>query len=178
MKAVANCPIQNQMQLAALPPTSAAAKEHSFRVYHQVQQWLGVDLPPTQWGWQLRNRNQQPVLTCQAPAPEKLLNLISCNCKSGCERLCGCKKTGLICTVLCGHCNGNGCSNSDSPVVCESEMDEEHSVDENRQGAYFSSDSQLLGDEAVDFHMSDEEISIHDESDEFPENTRKRKCKT
>ena len=56
-------------------------------------------------------------------------------------------------------------------------MDEEHSV-ENREGADFSSDSQLLGDEAVDFHMSDEEISIDDESDEFPENTRKRKCKT
>ena len=67
---------------------------------------------------------------------------------------------------------------TDSPVVCESEMDEEHSVDENREGAYFSSDSQLLGNEAVDFHMSDEEISIDDESDEFPENTRKRKCKT
>ena len=79
MKAVANCPVQNQMQLAALPPTSAAAKEHSFRVYHQVQQWLGVDLPPTQWGSQLRNGNLQPVLTCQAPAPEKLLKiLISC----------------------------------------------------------------------------------------------------
>jgi hypothetical protein len=178
MKAVANCPVQNQMQLAALPPTSAAAKEHSFRVYHQVQQWLGVELEPTQLGWQLKNGNLQPVLTRQAPAPEKLLTLISCNCKSGCEQSCGCKKAGLICTVLCGHCHGNGCSNSDSPIVCESEMEGEPVFDEKSEGVDFTSDSPVLGNEAFDFHMPDEEFSTDDESYEFPEDPRKRKCKS
>ena len=36
-------------QLECLPPTSAAAVYHSLRVYHQVQQWKGVNvarLPP------------------------------------------------------------------------------------------------------------------------------------
>ena len=33
MKAVANCPIQNKIQLAALPPTSSAAQEHSFSLF-------------------------------------------------------------------------------------------------------------------------------------------------
>ncbi|XP_028418322.1 uncharacterized protein LOC114543611 [Dendronephthya gigantea] len=183
MKAVANCPVNNQMQLAALPPTSAAAKEHSFRVYHQVQQWLGVELPPTQWGWQLKNGNLQPVLTRQAPAPEKLLTLISCNCKSGCERSCGCKKAGLVCTVLCGHCNGNGCSNSESPIVCESEMDGEHIFDEKSEGIDVISDSPILENEAFDVHVPDEELSIDNQSDEleFPSataNPRKRKSKT
>ena len=111
-------------------------------------------------GWQLKNGNLQPVLTRQAPAPEKLLTLISCNCKSGCERSCGCRKAGLICTALCGHCRGNGCSNSDSPIVCESEMDGEHIFDEKSEGNDFISDSLILGNEAVDFDMPDEEFSI------------------
>lgn len=113
MKAVANCPVQNKIQLAALPPISAAAKEHSFRVFHQMQQWLGVELPPTEWGWKLSDGQLQPVFMCQPPEPEKLLSLISCNCKSGCERSCGCKKAGLFCNVMCGYCQGNGCSNSE-----------------------------------------------------------------
>jgi len=50
LKAVARCPVPNKILLVALPPTSAAAREHSFRVYHQMQQWLGVELPPTEWG--------------------------------------------------------------------------------------------------------------------------------
>ena len=37
--------------LAAFPPTSAAARHHSLLTYLQVQQWLGRDLPPTEWGW-------------------------------------------------------------------------------------------------------------------------------
>ena len=37
--------------LAAFPPTSAAARQHSLRTYLQVQQWLGRDIPPTGWGW-------------------------------------------------------------------------------------------------------------------------------
>ena len=41
-KAVATCPIQ----LAALPPTSAAARDPTWHVYHQVQSWLGNDPLP------------------------------------------------------------------------------------------------------------------------------------
>ena len=36
-----------RLTLAALPPTSAAAREHSKRTYLQVQQWSGRDLMPT-----------------------------------------------------------------------------------------------------------------------------------
>ena len=49
MKAVATCPIQ----LWALPPTSAAAREHSWHVYHQVQSWLGNNPLPSDLGWDL-----------------------------------------------------------------------------------------------------------------------------
>jgi len=165
MKAVANCPVQNKIQLAALPPTSAAAREHSFRVYHQVQQWLGVELPPTEWGWELINGQLQPVLTRQPPAPEKLLSLISCSCKSGCEQSCGCKKSGLFCTILCGHCHGNGCSNSENPVISVSETDGEHDFDAKGSNE-FNSDSLVLTNETFDFQMADEDLAVEDNFDE------------
>ena len=44
-----------KFDLATLPPTSAAARQNSFRVYHQVQQWRGVALDPIDWGWKLKD---------------------------------------------------------------------------------------------------------------------------
>lgn len=43
------------VQVYTLPPTSAAAKYHSMRVYHQVQEWTNSDktLLPNEWGWSL-----------------------------------------------------------------------------------------------------------------------------
>ena len=70
MKAVAKCPIHDQLQLASFPPTSAAAKEHSLRVYHQMQHWLGFDLLPSDWGWKMVNGALHPVLTHKPPAPD------------------------------------------------------------------------------------------------------------
>ncbi|KYN11018.1 hypothetical protein ALC57_16836 [Trachymyrmex cornetzi] len=39
------------VNLANLPPTADAAKQHYFRVYLQVQSWLSNDMPPEEWGW-------------------------------------------------------------------------------------------------------------------------------
>jgi hypothetical protein len=36
-----------------LPHTSSAAQYHSQRVYHQAQQWNGVDLSAEDWGWKI-----------------------------------------------------------------------------------------------------------------------------
>ncbi|KAG5898454.1 hypothetical protein JTB14_015463 [Gonioctena quinquepunctata] len=41
--------------LSALPPTEGAARQHAFRVYHQIQFLLGNELPPVQWGWKLES---------------------------------------------------------------------------------------------------------------------------
>ena len=32
-----------------LPPASGAAEQHSYRVYHQIQQWEGTNLDPSVW---------------------------------------------------------------------------------------------------------------------------------
>jgi len=51
------------VQPECLPPSSAAAVYHSLRVYHQVQQWRGVTLPPQDWGWKLFDAKLLPVRT-------------------------------------------------------------------------------------------------------------------
>jgi hypothetical protein len=104
--------LNNNFQLAALPPTSAAAKQHSFRVFHQVQLWRGVHLPETGWGWKLVcGNNLFPIATEEPVAPDFLLKLIFCSCKAGCSKACRCRKAGLSCTAMCGHCRGLSCTN-------------------------------------------------------------------
>lgn len=111
-KATAKLNLKSKFELASLPPTSAAARQHSLRTYLQVQQWQGINLNPTDWGWKLSAGTLQPVPTLVNVAPDELLNMVSCNCKTGCKQACGCRKSGLLCTSMCGQCNGLSCTNS------------------------------------------------------------------
>ena len=68
-----------------LPPTSSAAAYHSLRVYLQVQEWMGrQDLQPEDWGWQQRGGKLLPILMDKEAAPANLLEVVRCNCKTGC----------------------------------------------------------------------------------------------
>jgi hypothetical protein len=113
------------VQLACLPPTSASAQQHLFRVYYQVQVWLGNKLTPEDQSWKLVDNTLEQIQTLLPPAPEKLLNTIFCNCKKGCNAKCGCKKVGLFCSLACISCQGQSCSNVESPLgedtydICE-----------------------------------------------------------
>lgn len=98
--------------LSKLPPTSAALKQHSYRVFHQIQSWLGKNMQPTQWGWKKMGNILSPVFTTEAPAPISILKVISCNCKKGCGKRCGCVRVGLRCSTMCSNCHGQGCLNS------------------------------------------------------------------
>jgi hypothetical protein len=107
---------KKRVQLACLPPTAASAHQHFYRVYYQVQVWLGNQLDPEQWGWKHVNNVLEPIHTLLPPAPENLLNSIFCNCKKGCNSRCGCKKVGLFCSLACTTCQGQSCSNVESPT--------------------------------------------------------------
>ena len=101
----------------SLPPTTDAAKQHSLRVYHQVQAWLGNDLDPTKWGWQIHkgqdSEKLKPIRMQKDAAPESLLKLVKCNCHGKCDKnTCSCRKNGLLCTLACGHCKGISCTNA------------------------------------------------------------------
>ena len=100
-------------QLQSLPPTSAAAKYHSYRAYYAVQEWLGnaTDVMPTEWGWKLPGGVLSPVLTDRPVASESVLLIVSCGCKINCGKKCKCRRARLYCAPMCSSCIGQTCSN-------------------------------------------------------------------
>ncbi|CAG9815364.1 unnamed protein product [Phaedon cochleariae] len=106
----AKAAFKTSSKIAALPPSAAAATQHSFRVYLQVQQWLGVEKNAEDWGWKRATNGLEPINSLQAPAPLELLRLVSCRCIKTWAKKCSCKKAGLDCTNLCIDCEGS-CNN-------------------------------------------------------------------
>jgi len=101
------------VEVQSLPPTSDAAKYHSYRVYYQVQVWMGKgdDLKPENWGWILRRGEFEPKTMDSSQAPESLLKFIRCQCKGDCDsKRCSCRKHELECSSAC-YCKGVSCQN-------------------------------------------------------------------
>ena len=67
-----------QVEPRTLPPTSAAAKFHNYRVFLQICQWKSIDcdLSPELWGWTKGDAGLSPTMTDLPPAPEDLLKII------------------------------------------------------------------------------------------------------
>ncbi|XP_063235988.1 uncharacterized protein LOC134538524 [Bacillus rossius redtenbacheri] len=112
--------LRSNFDLAKLPPTSEACREHLLRVYLQVQTWLGNRLSPTEWGWEIEvakkngclKKTLKPTISSKPFAPNDLLFLVSCSCKLGCGNYCRCRKSNLQCTAMCENCSGLSCYNS------------------------------------------------------------------
>ena len=96
-----------------LPPTSDSARFHSYRVFHQVQRWKGVNLSAYEWGWIRKGNFLFPKFSSKESAPAALLKLIKCNCRTLCTQKsnCTCQKHGLRCSPMCGSCRGVSCCN-------------------------------------------------------------------
>ncbi|GBP45037.1 hypothetical protein EVAR_23511_1 [Eumeta japonica] len=110
-KQFAKAVTKSTFNLSSLPPTQDTASFHNFRVYHQVQSWLGNYNDPEDWGWKKCGKLLMPVQNCKPPAPPELLKLIFCKCKGNCGAMCGCRKAGMKCSAVCFHCSGETCSN-------------------------------------------------------------------
>lgn len=110
-----------------LPPTSAAAKFHSYRAYYQVQCWMGSqteNLSALDWGWFMQDGLLKPVTTDLAAAPQNVLQVVKCGCKTMCRTLkCSCRKNGIECNAACTGCKGLHCTNSKKE--CGEELSEE-----------------------------------------------------
>lgn len=90
--------------LSSLPPTMAAFKSHcerARRAHYQAALWRSAGMPsppsldPQKLGWQKKGSALKPVyLSEQRPvAPEQILNIISCGCKTACKSAsCTCTK--------------------------------------------------------------------------------------
>ena len=111
-----------------LPPTSAAAKYHSMRVYLQVLEWKNCSnsVNPLEWGWKESDGKFTPALTDLPPAPDNLLKMIRCNCRTDCSSMrCTCRKHNVKCSPACGNCRGSGCTNSTIPEQLDGDIDDE-----------------------------------------------------
>ena len=118
----------NRVEPRSLPPTSAAARYHSYRVYLQIFQWKSphCTLREESWGWKVTESGFVPILTDRPPAPADLLKIIRCDCKTDCSSgCCTCRKNGLKCTLACGDCQGSSCTNASAMLLEEGDSDEE-----------------------------------------------------
>ena len=103
-----------------------------------------------EWGWQLEGTSLKPILTDQKPAPEDLLKVIRCSCKSASKNQCGigskctCRVNGLLCVSACGDCRGDSCMNAEKVTIVNdsdaSNSDSESSDDMQTSGELFADD--------------------------------------
>ena len=119
----------SRVEPKSLPPTSAAAKYHSHRVFLQICHWKNpeCELLAEAWGWSLTENGYNPIMTDLSPAPEDLLKVVRCNCTTDCGNArCSCQKHGLKCTLACGQCRGSACSNAGIAMIeDEDQLDDE-----------------------------------------------------
>lgn len=76
--------LRDNYNLAALPSTKPAAKQHFLRVFLQIQQWAGSSLDSPKWGWVTNKNGLVSITTDQEPASQSLLSTLSSNCTKGC----------------------------------------------------------------------------------------------
>lgn len=158
---------KSKFNLSSLPASKAAARQHSLRCYHQVQKWLGCEKLFEQWGWKQGPDGLTPVLSLKEPAPQEVLQYISCKCKSGCDGLCGCRKAGLKCSPICYNCHGQSCNNIRTPYddECEDDYDEDKQDDmtqfltqTNQFGEPFDPELEYSDATHIDFAAMEESV--------------------
>lgn len=92
---------------ADLPPTRDALVQHVYRSNFQAYLWKhclerGVVPSPEEHGWETRNSNLTITWMTRPAAPSALLELMRCECSSGCSTAtCRCFKNSLPCTDAC-----------------------------------------------------------------------------
>ena len=121
---------RQSFQLQSLPPTESAAAQHHYRVYHQVQNWLGNHKNPLDWGWTLTKRGVEPVKVVGSLIPNQLLESFSCKCKTDCKsEKCTCRKHRLNCSEIFTNCFPK-CTNLKEITIIEY-YDEDDVVDDD-----------------------------------------------
>lgn len=111
----------SNFELASLPPTTEAAQLHLKRVYLQVQSWLGNNLDPREWGWVEKDGYLDPQRNSKDIAPDFIIKLLFCGCKSVCSKTCTCKKVGMKCSSSCTICIGQYCDNATNVSFVEND---------------------------------------------------------
>lgn len=105
-----HCAKGGKVEPEALPPCQSSLRLHVTRANYQAAIWKRAIVPlpvipsPGGHGWEVDNISNvvKFVWLGSKPAPEKVLELLSCTCKRACTvDNCCCLKAGLKCTDMC-----------------------------------------------------------------------------
>ena len=116
---------KGRLESEKMPPTQRVAYFHGLCAHLQIVTWKLLDtadfqLKPEDRGWQVKNGGLVPVMADKDVAPECLLQVVRCHCKSSenqCKsNRCSHKKYNLSCVATCGECHGEDCHNKE---VCK-----------------------------------------------------------
>ena len=116
-----------------LPPTLGALRQHVLRVYIQARVWgqasialQDPQLDPMQNGYHKESDGQlKPTVTNALPAPQAVIEMVSCHCKTDCSSArCSCRTRNLSCTDLC-QCSSDCEVDEDTPSRYETDDDDD-----------------------------------------------------
>ena len=123
-----------QYKSEKLPPTKSTLREKILRSHYTSLVCKSAHLPspilpdPKEFGWRWNSpeKSYESIMTKNLPAPESVIELCICKCKTGCTSLrCMCKKNSMLCTEMClcvDCCNGE---NDNDNVDSDIDIDEE-----------------------------------------------------
>ena len=92
------------------PPASNAAHYHLCRSFCQASKWLhacklchaNLPSPISSGGFKETNGQLVPIMVTTNPMPKMLVELIICDCQTGCgTKKCACKRGCIKCCLLC-----------------------------------------------------------------------------
>ena len=115
------CARKGEIESHQLPPCKDSLSKHSLRANYQAGIWrrslqANPETPnPNGRGWKMDEQNLVIDWMDGTPAPEAVLNLLSCTCSRSCKPpSCACISSGLKCTDMCRLRN---CTNQ--PTDCD-----------------------------------------------------------
>lgn len=147
--------------ISKLPPTEAAASQHSLRVHTQILKWFQKTIDINKSGWEIKDGVWFPTKLPKNHKliPDEILKDIRCTCTKGCKKNCGCVANGLKCSEFCTHCFGKNCSNSFQDVAFD-EPNESEIVDVLDD--IFDPEESFVGNDNEDDPMSNNSDSDSD----------------
>ena len=129
------CAKRGKIESHQLPPCRDSVQNHIRRANYQCFVWKQCleqfpDIPDLEdHGWKYENGSVSIIWMNGPPAPEAVLNLLSCNCSRRCtEGNCSCLMNGLKCTDMCKLKN---CDNSAQDDDDEIDVNDEDEVEED-----------------------------------------------
>ena len=90
---------------------------------------MANEVNPIEWGWKMESDELIPVMRDKNAVPDKILEVIHCNCSGGCKSAqCSCRRYGLPCTSACGPCQVDNCDNPNNTQEIDTEEEEEDDI--------------------------------------------------